>query len=355
MQICLVTGAGGLVGSEACERFVGEGYEVVGVDNDSRKAFFGPDASVDWRLQQLSEKLGEKFRLVRKDISDRDSVENIFSEYGADIGLIIHCAAQPSHDWAVTNPFLDFEVNANGTHNLLENFREYCPASTFIHMSTNKVYGDLPNELPLVERETRWELSPTHKFYDCGVDESMSIDQSTHSLFGVSKTAADLLVQEYGRYFGLNTIVLRGGCLTGPSHSGTQLHGFLSYLCKCAITKQPYTIFGYGGKQVRDNIHSSDLIAMMIEIAKAPRSAMVYNVGGGRYSNCSVLEAIRLIEDVSGAKVKYEIVSENRVGDHLWWISDLSKFKAHYPTWRQKFDARGLIEDICSGLTERTL
>ena len=329
-SVVLITGSCGLVGSEAVKFFCKLGHTVVGIDNDMRKQFFGEEASVKWNCENLEEGFPEKYKHFDKDIRDKDSIDRIFSKYNKDIVLVLHAAAQPSHDWAAKDPVCDFTVNANATLILLEATRKYCPKAVFIFTSTNKVYGDLPNNLPLVEKETRWEIDKKHPFYE-GIDESMPIDQSKHSLFGVSKAAADLMVQEYGRYFGIKTGIFRGGCLTGPAHSGTQLHGFLSYLMKCAITGQNYTVFGYKGKQVRDNIHSEDLINAFYCFFKNPKAGEVYNIGGGRENNCSVLEAIWLCKEIAGKKVNWTYSGKNRIGDHIWYISNLRKFKNHYP------------------------
>ena len=276
----------------------------------------------------------------------------LFSRYGGAITGVIHTAAQPSHDWAARDPMLDFTVNANGTLVLLEMTRKYCPEAVFIFTSTNKVYGDTPNSLPLVELETRWELQ-NHPYAEHGIDEQMSIDQSKHSLFGASKVAADVLVQEYGRYFGLKTGVFRGGCLTGPAHSGTELHGFLAYLAKCAVTGKPYTVFGYKGRQVRDNIHSHDLVQMLWHFFQAPLAGEVYNAGGSRHSNCSMQEAIGLCEELTGREMSIRYAQENRAGDHIWWISDVRKFRSHYPDWQYNYDIRGILEEIVKALQER--
>src|SRR5690606_20800012 len=262
------------------------------------------------------------------------------------VKLIVHTAAQPSHDWAASAPFTDFTVNANGTLVMLESTRKHCPGATFIFTSTNKVYGDTPNYLPLIELEHRWEIDESHPYFKEGIDEKMSIDQTKHSLFGASKVAADVLVQEYGRYFGMNTGIFRGGCLTGPNHSGTKLHGFLSYLMKCAITGDKYTVFGYHGKQVRDNIHSWDLVNMFWHFYQNPRQGEVYNAGGGRFSNCSMAEAIALCQEITGKPMNYEYTEANRVGDHIWWISDVSKFKQHYPDWTWKYNINDILSQI---------
>jgi CDP-paratose 2-epimerase len=280
------------------------------------------------------------------DIRDRDSVFKLFAEYGANIKLIVHTAAQPSHDWAAREPFTDFGVNALGTLTMLEAARTFCPEAVFIFTSTNKVYGDTPNRLSLVELESRWEIDPGHT-YAAGIREDMPIDHSMHSIFGASKVAADVMVQEYGRYFGMKTVCFRGGCLTGPNHSGAKLHGFLAYLMKCCVKGLPYTVFGYNGKQVRDNIHSSDLVNAFDAFFRNPRSGEVYNIGGGRHSNCSMLEAIALCEQISGRELTWEYQEDNRMGDHIWWISDLSRFRNHYPEWRLEYDVRSILTEIC--------
>lgn len=344
MSVALVTGSSGLIGSEAVRFFCKKNFDAVGIDNNFRKRFFGDDACTEWNRKQL-EKEFDNYYYYNADIRDNSDVERIFKKYGEEIVLIIHCAAQPSHDWAASDPFMDFTVNANGTLVLLENFRKYCPEAVFIFTSTNKVYGDLPNFLPLVEQETRYELETGHKWYK-GIDEFMSIDQSMHSLFGASKAAADILVQEYGRYFNLKTSVFRGGCLTGPAHSGTALHGFLSYLMRCCISGKRYYIYGYNGKQVRDNIHSYDLINAFYHFYKNPGCGEVYNIGGSRHSNVSMLEAVKICESISGNKMNLEYVDQNRIGDHIWWISDVSKFKNHYPEWGYKYDVQSILEEI---------
>lgn len=352
MNIALITGSAGLIGSESVKFFAQKGFTVVGIDNDMRKVFFGEDASTRWNLERLKEEVQEYIH-YEIDIRDQQKIEQIFKEYNTDIKLIIHTAAQPSHDWAVKDPFTDFTVNANGTLVLLEMARKYCQEAVFIFTSTNKVYGDNPNKLPLVELDTRWEIEESHPYYEHGIDESMSIDQSKHSLFGASKVAADILVQEYGKYFGMKTVCFRGGCLTGPNHSGTQLHGFLAYLMKCAITEKPYTIFGYKGKQVRDNIHSFDLVNMFWHFYQNPRCGEVYNAGGSRYSNCSILEAIKMCEEITGKKLKWLYTDTNRIGDHIWWISDVRKFKKHYPAWDFTRDIKQILIEIFEGLVKR--
>jgi CDP-paratose 2-epimerase len=344
LSIVIVTGSSGLIGSEATRFFCKKGFDVVGIDNNFRKVFFGDDASTEWNRKQLEQEFSNYIH-KSVDIRDNESIEKIFKKYGKDIVLIIHAAAQPSHDWAASNPFMDFTVNANGTLVMLENFRQHCPDAVFIFTSTNKVYGDLPNSLPVVELNTRYELDSNHKWYD-GIDETMPIDQSMHSLFGASKVAADVLVQEYGKYFGLKTASFRGGCLTGPAHSGTMLHGFLSYLMRCCISGKKYFIYGYKGKQVRDNIHSYDLVNMFWHFYQNPWSGKVYNAGGARHSNCSMLEAIELCQEISGQKLDCEYVDKNRAGDHIWWISSVAKFKSHYPDWDFKYNVKTILQEI---------
>ena len=345
MPVALVTGSGGLIGSESVEHFIGEGYDVIGIENDMRARFFGPDASTAPTNERLLERYPDEFRTLETDIRDADAVMRVFAQHAGAIDLVIHTAAQPSHDWAASDPQLDFAVNANGTLNLLEATRRHAPAATFIFCSTNKVYGDLPNELPLQETETRLELPMAHRYHR-GIDTSMSIDRSTHSLFGVSKTAADLLVQEYGRYFDMPTVSFRGGCLTGPNHAGTRLHGFLSYLMRCTMTGEAYTVYGYGGKQVRDNIHSADMARAFSAFHTQPRAAAVYNIGGGRASNCSMLEAIAICEEIAGRELDWTLGEDNRIGDHRWWISDLEPFTRDYPDWEMQYDVRGILEEI---------
>jgi CDP-paratose 2-epimerase len=351
MSVAIVTGSSGLVGSEAVHYFAGLGMDVVGIDNGMRERFFGESASTRWMTDRLKKDISG-FRHYDADIRDPERIDRIFAEYGNDIELVIHAAAQPSHDWAASDPVTDFTVNANGTSVMLEATRKNAPDAVFIYMSTNKVYGDRPNFLPLVELDTRWEIDPAHE-YSPGIPESMSIDGTLHSLFGASKVAADVLVQEYGRYFGMKTACFRGGCLTGPNHSGTQLHGFLAYLMKCAVTGTPYTIFGYKRKQVRDNIHSADLVRAFHEVFKNPRSGEVYNIGGGRDSNCSMLEAIELCEQITGNQFDCKYVDENRRGDHIWWVSDLAQFKAHHPAWKITFDVPQILKEIYESNVER--
>ena len=351
MSVILVTGSAGLIGSEAAQFFCQKGETVIGIDNDMRSFFFGQEASTNSRRDSL---VGNFDNYIHKntDIRSQAEVENIFREYNSDITLIIHAAAQPSHDWAARDPHTDFTVNANGTLNLLECTRQFSPNAVFIFTSTNKVYGDRPNELPLGEQETRWEIDASHPYFR-GIDEAMSIDMTKHSLFGASKVAADVLVQEYGRYFNMKTASFRGGCLTGPNHSGAQLHGFLSYLMKCAMTGTPYTVFGYQGKQVRDNIHSHDLINAFDEFYRAPRVAEVYNIGGGRFCNCSMLEAIALCEEIAGKKLDWSYTETNRIGDHIWWVSDTTKFEKQFPEWRLQYDLRAILLQIFENNKER--
>ena len=352
MSVALVTGSAGLIGSEAVDSLVARGYDVVGIDNDMRRRFFGEDASTAWQRSELERRHGRHYVHEAIDIRDADAVMALLARYGNSVSVIIHTAAQPSHDWAAREPFTDFGVNATGTLNLLEATRQHCPQAVFIFTSTNKVYGDTPNRLPLVEQETRWEIDPSHPFVD-GIDESMSIDQSTHSLFGASKVAADVLVQEYGRYFGIRTGVFRGGCLTGPHHSGTMLHGFLAYLMKCTVTGTPYRVFGYKGKQVRDNIHSADLVSAFHAFIAAPRVAEVYNMGGSRFSHCSMLEAITLCQSIAGRELAWTYEEQNRIGDHIWYVSDIGKFRRHYPEWAQRYDVTALLQDIHDQNVER--
>ena len=344
MSLVIVSGSAGLIGSETVRFFANKGLDVIGIDNDMRADFFGSEASTDWN-RQLLEKEIPNYRHMNLDIRDETQMQNLFRDCASDLSGVIHCAAQPSHDWAARDPFKDFTVNANGTLVLLEMTRKYVPEAVFIFTSTNKVYGDLPNSLPLVEKETRWELE-NHSYAEFGIDEAMSIDQSKHSLFGASKVAADILVQEYGRYFGMKTAIFRGGCLTGPAHSGTQLHGFLAYLAKCVVNGNPYTVFGYKGKQVRDNIHSHDLVNMFWQFYLKPRIGEVYNAGGSRHSNCSMLEAINICEELSGQEMKWTYEENNRVGDHIWWISDVRKFKSHFPEWEYRYGIREILEEI---------
>ena len=353
MSAVLITGSAGLIGSEAAEFYCQQGALVIGLDNDMRRQFFGADASTRWRRDELIRRYPQ-YRHHEVDVRDAGVVKRILAEYTSDISLIIHTAAQPSHDWAARDPQLDFSVNATGTLTLLEATRLHCPDAVFVFSSTNKVYGDHPNHLPLREEQTRWDLDPAHPFWN-GVDESMGIDMTTHSVFGVSKTAADLLVQEYARYFGLKTGCFRGGCLTGPNHSGAQLHGFLAYLMRCVVEGIPYTVFGYEGKQVRDNIHSHDYVTALDAFYRDPRPGEVYNMGGGRFCSCSMLEAIALCEDIAGKRLTWRYDETPRPGDHIWWITDTGKFSRHYPGWRRQFDLRATLEQMLEQHAARSL
>ena len=344
----LVTGSCGLIGSEVTRWFARLGFTVTGIDNNHRAVFFGPEGDTSWVLRQLQSDISG-YRHVAIDIRDREAVLALMEELKPE--LIIHTAAQPSHDRAAAIPFLDFEVNALGTLQLLEAARRSCPESPFVHMSTNKVYGDRPNALPLAELETRWDYADPA--FEHGIAETFSIDQSTHSLFGASKIAADVMVQEYGRYFGMPTCCLRGGCLTGPNHSGVELHGFLSYVVKCNVEGREYKIFGYKGKQVRDNIHSEDVASFMYEFWKSPRVAEVYNLGGGKSNSCSVLEAFNMAEAVTGRKMNWRYVRANRIGDHICYYSDLRKMQAHYPNWKIVKTLPMIFEEIATSWKQR--
>jgi CDP-paratose 2-epimerase len=333
------------VGSESAAYLIEEGFDVVGIDNDMRSYFFGESASTRKQTERLVSRYPREFRPLDIDIRDVDAIDSVFREHAASLELVIHAAAQPSHDWAATEPATDFTINANGTLNMLEATRHHKPDATFIFTSTNKVYGDRPNSLPLEEIETRLELPDDHRYFG-GVDTSMSIDDSLHSLFGASKVAADVLVQEYGRYFGMSTVSFRCGCLTGPNHAGARLHGFLSYLMRCTVTGEPYTVFGYGGKQVRDNIHSADLVRAFAAFHASPRSAAVYNIGGGRSANCSMLEAIGLCEEIAERELEWSLGATPRMGDHRWWISDLGAFERDYPDWRLTYGVPEILREI---------
>ena len=344
MSIVLITGSSGLVGSESVNFFSKKGFDVVGIDNNLRKFFFGNGASTNQIKNDLI-KRNKKFKNYSIDIRNYNGLEKIYKKYKKNISLIIHCAAQPSHDYGKNFPMLDFNVNATGTLNLLELTKKYCPSAPFIFMSTNKVYGDNPNKLKIIEKQKRWELKKRDKYYK-GIDEKFSIDNCTHSFFGVSKAYADLIVQEYGKNVGLKTVCFRGGCLTGPNHNGAKLHGFLSYLVKISMSKKKYSLIGYKGKQVRDNLHSHDLVNSFWEFFKKPTSGEVYNMGGGRYSNCSIIEALDLVENITNISIKRNILKKPRVGDHIWYISNLSKFKKHYPSWKQKYNTKKIIEEL---------
>ena len=340
MAKILVTGTGGLIGSEAAKSWLSQGYKIVGVDNNSRKEFFGEKGDVSAVISSLCQSL--KYSHYNIDIRDRNSVDSLIA--GELPNIIVHCAAQPSHDRAAGIPFADFDTNAVGTFNLLEAARRHVPDVTFVHVSTNKVYGDAPNFLELEEKETRYDYKDAK--YENGISESMSIDQCTHSLFGASKVAADICAQEYGRYFGMNVGVFRGGCLTGPQHAGVELHGFLSYIIKCAATGTPYTIFGYKGKQVRDQIHCADVISAFEAYIQDPKPGAVYNIGGGKENAASVLEVIHILEKNHGMSLNYTLSDENRVGDHICYYTDMSRFKTDYPQWKIKHSLENIIDEM---------
>lgn len=345
MSVAFVSGSAGLIGSEAVRHFAGLGLRVVGIDNDMRRYFFGEDGSTAWSLLRLTSELGDGYTHFDVDIRDREGLGQVFKKYGSEISIVIHAAAQPSHDWAAKEPFIDFDVNAVGTLNMLESTRLYAPEASFIHCSTNKVYGDRPNTLPLVEQETRYEIEPDHPYSD-GITEDMSIDHSLHSIFGVSKVAADVMVQEYGRYFGLRTAAFRGGTLTGPAHSAAELHGFLAYLMRCVMEDRTYNLYGYKGKMVRDAIHSHDVLTAFEAFFRAPRAGEVYNLGGGRHSNTSHIEAFRIAEEICGREARINYVEQARVGDHQWYISSMARFREHYPTWTMTYDVPAILREI---------
>lgn len=350
-KLALVTGSTGLIGSESVKFFCARDFKVIGIDNNFRAYFFGPEASTEWNRRLLEEKYPKGYIHYSIDIRDYQTLEGVFKNNKFD--LIIHTAAQPSHDWAAREPLTDFSINAAGTLNLLELTRLYSPDAPFIFTSTNKVYGDLPNELPLEEKETRWEIKENHRYWR-GIDETMSIDDSTHSLFGASKIAADILTQEYGKYFGMKTVAFRGGCLTGPAHSGAVLHGFLAYLVKAVANGIPYTIFGYKGKQVRDNIHSYDLVNAFYHFYKNPKGGgVVYNMGGSRHSNISMIEAVAKTEKILKKKGTITYSNKNRIGDHIWYISDVTKFKTDYPEWNYKYDGDMILEELCKRAVDK--
>ncbi len=344
MSVALITGSCGLVGSESSIFFSKKGFKIIGIDNNTRKFFFGKDGDISWIKKRLKNKINN-YEHFNYDIRNYSAIKKIFLRYKKNIKLIIHAAAQPSHDWAKNKPFIDFDINAKGTLNLLELTKIYCPDAPFIFMSTNKVYGDNPNHLPLVEKKTRWEIKDSHNFKS-GIDETMSIDDCTHSFFGASKSYADLIVQEYGKNVGLKTACFRAGCITGPNHSGAKLHGFLSFLVKSSLVKKEYTLIGYKGKQVRDNIHSEDLALCFWEFFKNPKYGEIYNTGGGRFSNCSIIEALDLVEKISKIKIKRKITRQNRVGDHIWYISSMHKFKKHFPKWKQKYNTKKILKEL---------
>jgi CDP-paratose 2-epimerase len=351
VRTIIVTGSAGLIGSETVKHFANDGASVIGIDNDMRAKFFGEEASTGKVRDDLIAKVrGYKHHDI--DIRDANALTDLFKKHTPNISAVVHSASQPSHDWAARDPKTDFGINANGTLNMLEAARKFCPEAPFVFLSTNKVYGDTPNRLPLRELSKRWEIEAGHD-YEPGIPESMSIDQTKHSLFGASKAAADLLVQEYGRYFGMPTVSLRGGCLTGPAHAGTELHGFLSYLMVCTVSGRRYRVFGYKGKQVRDNIHSFDLVQAIAHFIRAPRAGEVYNIGGSRHANCSMLEAIELCEAISGQKLSWQYEETNRIGDHIWWISDVRKFQSHYPAWKFRYGLREILEEIYQATSPR--
>lgn len=352
MTTAVITGSCGLIGSEAALHFGDLGLDVIGIDNDMRATFFGPAASTQATRSLLTDRLGKGYVHKDVDIRDRDAIEAIFKGRGSDIELVIHTAAQPSHDWAASDPHTDFGINAVGTLNVLDACRQSSPRARFIFTSTNKVYGDTPNRLPLLEGEKRFEVEPGHPFAT-GITEEMSVDTSLHSVFGASKLAADVLVQEYGRYFDMATVCFRGGTLTGPRHAAAELHGFLAYLMQCAMTGRPYTVFGYKGKQVRDAIHSADLISAFAAYFAAPRPGEVYNIGGGPTSNCSVLEAVELAESITGAEMTTSYDDTNRIGDHIWWVSSLERFQAHYPGWALTYDVPAIMREMYAENADR--
>ncbi len=343
-KFCVVTGSTGLIGFETVKFFIKKGFHVIGIDNDLRKFFFGKAGSTIDNKKELIKNC-RNYEHYNFDIRNKKKLIKIFKKNNNKIKIIIHCAAQPSHDWAYKDPFMDFDVNAMSTFSLLDLTKKFSPKAKFIFMSTNKVYGDNPNKLNLIEKNKRFELKKNDKFFN-GINETMSIDSCTHSFFGTSKLSADLLVQEYGKNFGLKTVCFRGGCLTGPAHTGAELHGFLSFLVKTILKKKVYKIFGYKGKQVRDNLHSSDLVNAFWEFYKNPSNGAVYNIGGSRKSNCSILEAAKLIEIYSGIKPKFKYIKKNRTGDHIWWISNNDKFIKDYPNWQIKYDVKKIIKEM---------
>ena len=352
MPTVLITGSTGLVGSAAVTRFACQGWSVLGVDNDQRQRFFGPAATTADTRAALQAAFSN-YAHHDVDIRDAAALEALFAAHGSGIELIVHAAAQPSHDWAATAPFVDFEINATATLRMLELTRTHCPSAVFVYTSTNKVYGDASNALPFVEQPTRWELDPTHPYAADGIDEGLTVDRSQHSLFGCSKLAADVMVQEYGRYFGVRTACFRCGCITGGNHAGVAQHGFLAHLMRCAVRKQPYVVHGYLGKQVRDNIHAEDLVAAFEAFYRAPRCGAVYNMGGGRHSNCSMQEAIALCERASGNRMDVTYSDQARRGDHIWWVSDVRAFRRDYPGWDYRYDLDAVIASVYAGAVAR--
>jgi CDP-paratose 2-epimerase len=352
MSVAIVSGAAGLIGSEAVLRFGSMGFDVVGIDNDMRARFFGPEASTAAMTDHVRGALGKQYEHHAIDVRDRAAIDSLFARYGRSIGVIVHTAAQPSHDWAAREPFTDFDVNAGGTLSMLEATRLHAPEAPFIFTSTNKVYGDRPNELPLEEGPMRLELPADHPYFD-GIREDMSLDATMHSLFGASKVAADILVQEYGRYFSMPTACFRGGTLTGPRHAAAELHGFLAYLMRCTMARRPYRVIGYGGKQVRDAIHAADLVEAFVRVQAAPRVAAVYNIGGGRTSNCSVLEAIELAQDIAGVQLEWHMDDTPRAGDHRWWIGSNQAFMDDYPGWAVTRDVKSILVEMAEANADR--
>jgi len=348
MKIALITGSNGLVGSESVEFFIKKKFTVIGIDNDFRKFFFGKEASTEWVKISLEKKYDKNYKHFSKNITKINEIEKIFKKYKNKIKVVIHSAAQPSHDWAASNPQLDFNINAIGTMNILSLTKKYLNKKTpFIYMSTNKVYGDNPNKLKMMKNKLRFQLENNNNYID-GINETMSIDNCVHSFFGVSKLSADLMVQEFGVNFGMNTVCFRAGCVTGSKHSGAKLHGFLSYLVKTCLKEKKYTVIGYEGKQVRDNIHSSDLVNCFWEYYKNPRKGAVYNIGGGKKCSCSIIEAIKIIEKKTNIKVKLKILKKARTGDHIWWITDNKKFIKDYPNFKIKYNIEKVIEELIS-------
>ncbi len=353
MRIAIITGAGGLVGSACCKLLASQFDLIIGIDNNQRAKLFGNDGSVLESAAELSNNL-HNFHLKQIDIREKSEINNIFQKYGDDIKLIVHAAAQPSHDWSAKDPYTDYTINAVGSINMLEAFRKHTPAAVFVHLSTNKVYGDRPNYLPLEEQDTRWELERNHQYFQ-GVNENMNVDNCVHSPFGASKLSADVTVQEYGKYFGLKTVIFRAGCITGSNHQAAVLHGFLAYLVRCIVEGKEYTIYGYKGKQVRDNIHAEDLSSAIWNVfEKPPTGGTVYNIGGSRFSNCSIIEAVEITRELISTNFNPIYSDINRVGDHIWWISDNSKFKSDYPNWSPKFDTKKIIEELAT-YYQRTL
>ena len=345
MSIVIITGSGGLVGSESVKFFSSKFSKVIGVDNDMRSYFFGKSASVQKNINYLKNKF-KNYHHYSLDIRNFSKLKSLFKKYNTKISFVIHCAAQPSHDWAAKEPLTDFSINATGTLNILESMRLNCPKAKLAHLSTNKVYGDRPNYLPIVEKEKRYEIDKKNKFYLNGINENMNVDNCKHSLFGASKLSGDVYCQEYFKYFGMKVGVFRGGCLTGPFHKGAELHGFLNYLIKAAKENKTYNIFGYNGKQVRDNIHSEDVVSALWEFYKTKKNSGVYNLGGGRKNSCSILEIIDILKKKYNINLKYKLKKDNRIGDHIWYISDMEKFKKKHKNWKIKKSLNQIIEEM---------